>query len=276
MTAYGVYNVDKFRTEIMCDTESEAQQYYDNSDYKEVLEVKEFTVFKLDPLYIEILKSFRHINNAIIFGDQETAVVSVDHSITGQCKLFKMPQEFALDSLAKFLSMFNFVNTSTIYLSDKNIYMQSEEDDKDEKTYETIFSSGLGIAEVRPNFELDDKFPPLDISFELSKKNIADMKKASNILSIDTVAFSFKGNELIIDVSDKDAKTPSDLCKIKIEIDNPQNLKFELLFRSGEFNLLNTDYSCQANTVLAVFRAKPINEIDVGLAYYVSSGVEKD
>jgi len=233
---------------------------------------------KIEKHIQKILKSFKGINNEIVFNTEETSVVHPEDNIIGVCRSFKMPVKFALTNLNRLLSALKWTNNEEIEIYDSYILVRSTGDNKQEKSQKIHFHDEKLIRHL-DNTDYDSTLVDCNCEFTLTEKDINDIKLASKSLDggDSPITFNFTENELKIRIGEDQPNLNADICTIKRPIVYSGET-FSLRYLFTDFiHLIEGSYNIRCYNTLAEFKLEPLKirgeEIDLEVIYYLNSGI---
>lgn len=184
---------------------------------------------------LTILKNFATIQPNIVFkAGQEVKTIAEAKNIVAKATITEtIPQNFGIYDLNDFLSSMSLFGQPAMTFSDdgKNAYLQ---EGKSSLTY--FFSDESSLTYPQK----DVAMPPIDVTFTLTADVLANLRKATSLLGVNTISVEDAGSGIVVRV--KDAKN-STANSYGTEVDGNNNgHTFKFHFDISNFKILPGDY----------------------------------
>jgi hypothetical protein len=184
---------------------------------------------------LAVLKNFAAIQPNIVFraGNEIKTIAEAKNIVAKATITESIPQDFGIYDLNDFLSSLSlFTNPSFTFGSDGKSATLSE--GKSSLTY--FFSDESSLTYPQK----DVAMPAIDVTFTLTADTLASLRKATSLLSVNTVSVESQGTEIIVRVKDPKNSTSN---SYGTEVDGQGNgHTFKFHFDVSNFKILPGDY----------------------------------
>src|SRR6056297_1070155 len=219
---------------------------------------------KLSEQTLTLLSNFAKIQPNMMFreGNKITTMADAKNILASATLDVEIDQEFGIYDLSQFLATLTLVNEPQISL--KKSYLEVSDVNKLSKV-RYYYSSPESL--VFPSKEI--KMPEGDVTFTLTKENLAKLQKASATLGIGEVCISPDGNALKLEVTDPENRT-SNAFAVEAEGEFDEDADFRFVFLMNNFKMIPGDYEVEiSKKLVSKFTSK-----DIDLTYWIA--VEKE
>jgi hypothetical protein len=184
---------------------------------------------------LAVLKNFAAIQPNIVFktGSELKTIAEAKNIVAKATITESIPQDFGIYDLNDFLSSMSlFSNPSFAFSSDGKSATISE--GKSTMTYFFSDESSLTFPQK------DVAMPAIDVSFTLTQDTLNALRKATSLLSVNTISVEDAGSGIVVRVKDPKNSTSN---SYGTEVDGNNNgHKFKFHFDIANFKLIPGDY----------------------------------
>lgn len=222
---------------------------------------------KLTEQTLEVLSNFAKIQPNIIFREGNVVkTMASSKTIIGEAKVdVEFDQEFGVYNLPEFLATLGLVGEPVIDL--KKSYAEISDVNKLSKVRYYYTDPDLIRQYCLPSKDI--KMPATDVSFVLTKENLARLQKASATLGLEKLVVSPDGNDLKLEVTDPENKT-ANAFSVSAEGEFDEDADFSLVFLMSNFKMIPGDYEVEISKKLI----SKLTSKDMDLTYWIA--LEKD
>ena len=216
---------------------------------------------------LAILKNFAAIQPNIVFkaGNELKTIAEAKNIVAKATITETIPQNFGIYDLNDFLSSMSlFSNPSFSFADDGKNATISE--GKSSLTYFFSDESSLTFPQK------DVAMPPIDVSFTLTQDTLQALRKATSLLSVDTISVEDAGSGIVVRVKDPKNSTSN---SYGTEVDGNNNgHTFKFHFDIANFKLIPGDYEVNiSGKLISHFKHKTL-PIEYWIALEKSSTYE--
>jgi hypothetical protein len=210
---------------------------------------------KLSLKTINILKNFSSINPSIIFhagSVLRTSKVPGNNILARAVVAEEFPIEFGIYNLPQFISSLSMFESPELDFDDMRVIIRSSDKKDGDNRYITIYKSALNEKQ----FE-DSKIviPSFDASFDLANKNLQDILKGLNVLSLPEIAIVGDGSKIIIQAIDSKKNSSNSFSLVVGQTDK----NFRSIIKADNLKLISDDYQVFIKTgACAYFKSKDL------------------
>jgi hypothetical protein len=184
---------------------------------------------------LAVLKNFAAIQPNIVFkaGNELKTIAEAKNIVAKATITESIPQDFGIYDLNDFLSSMSlFSNPSFAFSADGKSATLSE--GKSTMTYFFSDESSLTFPQK------DVAMPAIDVSFTLTQDTLNALRKATSLLSVNTISVEDAGSGIVVRVKDPKNSTSN---SYGTEVDGNNNgHKFKFHFDIANFKLIPGDY----------------------------------
>lgn len=216
---------------------------------------------------LAVLKNFAAIQPNIIFrsGNELKTIAEAKNIVAKATISESIEQDFGIYDLNDFLSSLSLFNDPSFAFSadGKNVKISAG---KSSMTYFFSEESSLSYPQK------DIVMPPIDVSFTLTHDTLNALRKATSLLSVNTVSVENIDNRVFVNVKDPKNSTSN---SYGTEVDgntNGHNFKFH--FDISNFKLISGDYDVGISGKLISHFKHKTNPIEYWIALEKSSTYE--
>ena len=194
---------------------------------------------KLTSETLNLLKNFASINQGMEFKKGNVIkTMSGGKTVLAKATIKdEFPQDFCVYDLNQFLSVHSLFDNTEIDFDDSNIIFKSG---KKKTKYRKTAKEMIVTA---PDKELS--LPSVDISFNLTKEDFADLMKSANVLQSPHIAVESVGDKIVlttVNAKDDSAHTNS------IEVGEGNGQTFKMVFLTENLKMISGTYEVQISS----------------------------
>ena len=184
---------------------------------------------------LTILKNFATIQPNIVFkAGQEIKTIAEAKNIVAKATITEtIPQNFGIYDLNDFLSSMSLFSQPTFAFADDG---KSASISEGKSSLKYFFSDESSLTHPQK----DVAMPPIDVSFTLTADTLAALRKATSLLSVNTISVEDAGSGIVVRVKDPKNST-SNSYGTEVEGNNNGHT-FKFHFDIANFKILPGDY----------------------------------
>lgn len=211
---------------------------------------------KFDNDIIDILKNFATLNPSILVKDgNKLETLSMSKSILAEAKVsIVFDTRFAIYDLNRFIQTLKLFKDPELKFEDKYVIIK-----EDNNSVKYLYAEEKTMQKIK----VPDKKPELesvDVEFSITSKNLKDIEKAINVLSLPNFVFEGDGNNIYMKAENVQNPTTDNYSIVVGETDK----FFKGIFDSNAIKILNDDYTIQiCNKGISKFIGNKVNYIIV-------------
>jgi len=194
--------------------------------------------FQLSTDTLAVLKNFATINQSLVFQEGSTlATISFGCSIIAKAKITEyFDTNFGIYDLNKFLSVLSMLETPIIEPDEKVLKISSGR----KRVNYVCAATNLIFGKGKHNpYEKNIELPSVDLAFNLTAEQLADIKKGGDILNLPEIVVYSEDNILKMKAIDRSNPTGDEYT---IEIGDVEK-DVHFVFRKENLKLLPFDYT---------------------------------
>lgn len=184
---------------------------------------------------LTILKNFATIQPNVVFkAGQEIKTIAEAKNIVAKATITEtIPQNFGIYDLNDFLSSMSLFSQPTFAFADDG---KSASISEGKSSLKYFFSDESSLTYPQK----DVAMPPIDVSFTLTADTLAALRKATSLLSVNTISVEDAGSGIVVRVKDPKNST-SNSYGTEVEGNNNGHT-FKFHFDIANFKILPGDY----------------------------------
>ena len=185
---------------------------------------------------LTILKNFATIQPNIVFkAGQEIKTIAEAKNIVAKATITEtIPQNFGIYDLNDFLSSMSLFSQPTFAFADDG---KSASISEGKSSLKYFFSDESSLTHPQK----DVAMPPIDVSFTLTADTLAALRKATSLLSVNTISVEDAGSGIVVRVKDPKNSTSNSYGTEVEGSNNGHTFKFH--FDISNFKILPGDYN---------------------------------